>query len=235
MLLIRGTKSFDDIVGTAAAELIVGRQGDDYLTGGGGADLLYGNRGNDHVRAHDLAQAWGGVGNDTLFGAAGDLFGGPGHDFLTSEGGDLYGDAAPGERSSRKAGDDLMITYYGDAFDDGLTHTQTGGRGHDIHSLDFVAQQAGTVAVLDFTPGQDRLTMTLAYVEPSGVVSGDLKAVQLFAIWDTNGNGVLGDDVPLDADSSVTIEADRTVLRLHDGLGVLDHVTQQLTVADFIL
>jgi hypothetical protein len=63
-----GTENDNSLLGTAAANRMVGGQGNDFLIGNGGADVLIGGQGNDvlHVGDTGFARATGGNGTDTL-------------------------------------------------------------------------------------------------------------------------------------------------------------------------
>ena len=226
MATLRGKRFDDYLSGTEADDDIFGAQGNDEIYGRGGLDLIRGGRGDDQIELNGMGRALGGVGNDSVSGEGGTLGGGPGHDLVYGSGGDMYGDAVPGERSSRKAGNDTMIS-----FNAAGETTQTGGAGNDTHIAQLCADGiGGATYVLDFTPGVDHVAATL--IDDSD--SGYLFPGQTFAVLDTNGNGVLGDDTPWDGNSQVfsDVANDRLVIRLHEDYLVVDGVTK-LTVADW--
>ena len=83
---ILGTPAADTLVGTAANDHLQGYGGDDNSSGGAGNDLLYGDAGNDTLGGGDgNDRLSGGGGSDTLAGGAGNdrLSGGSGSDSLT--------------------------------------------------------------------------------------------------------------------------------------------------------
>ncbi len=86
-MMIEGSRSDDDILGSDGHDMLDGGWGDDNVEGRGGDDQIDGGRGDD-----DLL---GGVGNDTLSGGRGDdvLFGDAGNDLLLGGRGDdlLFG------------------------------------------------------------------------------------------------------------------------------------------------
>lgn len=131
--------------------LIYALAGDDRVTGGEMTDLLYGGVGGDRIE--------GGPGNDWLFGGPGDddLDGGAQDDVLI--------DPEGANRLSGGAGVDHLEgsgVLDGGAGDDVLTATGdgttlTGGPGADR----FLPPPRGRVTFADFTPGEDRLDLSL--------------------------------------------------------------------------
>lgn len=116
MAVINGNNNGNDITGTSAADTINGYGGSDRIHGGGGDDVIYGggdyplpsldqiwgDDGNDtiHLGRNTSGNiAYGGWGNDTIYGSAsGDyIYGDFGNDILTTGGGvgedRLYGGA----------------------------------------------------------------------------------------------------------------------------------------------
>ena len=93
----------NQILGTDAADYLVGTERGDAITGLAGADTLLGGNGNDFLSGFDGADTLdGGAGRDTLFGGTGDdiLTGGEGVDtfvFKEQTGRDAVLDFMPGE------------------------------------------------------------------------------------------------------------------------------------------
>jgi hypothetical protein len=58
---------------------------------------------------------------------------------------------------------------------------------------------------------------------------------QVFGVLDTNGNGRLGDDIPLDGNSGTwsDVEGNRLVIRLHEDYVVLNGITS-LSASDWL-
>ena len=115
LLSIFGTQGNDELVGSAAGEIIRGREGDDTIRGAGGDDYINGNAGNDFVNGNQgRDDVKGGSGDDELHGGADDdtVHGGAGHDYLD---GDLGNDRLIGGD-----GDDQLF----------------GGEGDDHYTLD---------------------------------------------------------------------------------------------------
>jgi Ca2+-binding RTX toxin-like protein len=137
MAKLRGTPEDDEIRGTDDADRIDSLKGDDRVVGEAGDDVIHGGAGSDSLV--------GGDGGDRLQGGAGndDLEGDEGNDVL--QGG---------------AGDDRLRGHQGD---DRLT----GGAGRDTFeyfhdwdiSSDYGIIDLGDDAILDFTPGTDRLSI----------------------------------------------------------------------------
>lgn len=219
--------------GKAGNDTLLGGTGNDSLFGDNGLDLLYGNNGNDLIRGH--------YGDDTLHGEGGDdeLSGGRGNDLIT--GGDgidwirgdrgddtLYDHAGISNRLEGGPGADTLIAHMlGDS-----KASLVGGEDGDRFQV--VAQADGlgsTVWVEDFRPGEDVFDLSLRYADGSG-----LDAASIFAVLDTNGNRVLGDDVPWDGNSEVysSIATNELVIRLHEDHVVLQGVTS-LAAADWLL
>lgn len=123
----------DRVTGGELTDLLYGGEGSDLLQGGAGGDWLFGGRGGDMLD--------GGEGNDVLIDPEGTntLAGGPGDDHLEGTG-TLDG----GE------GDDVLI-----ATGDGAA--LTGGPGADR----FLPWVRGEITFADFTPGEDRLDLSL--------------------------------------------------------------------------
>jgi len=72
----------DHLVGSDAANVLMGGHGDDSIRGGGGDDTIDGNSGDDTI--------YGDAGNDSLVAGNGEnyLYGGDGDDLLNAKNGD---------------------------------------------------------------------------------------------------------------------------------------------------
>ena len=148
----RGEKA-DHVVGGVSNPhgLVYALAGDDRVTGGELTDLLYGGAGGDRLE--------GGTGGDWLFGGPGDdlLEGGAGDDVLI--------DPEGANSLTGGAGNDHLEgsgTLDGGEGQDVLTATGegttlTGGPGSDR----FLPPLRGRITFADFTPGEDRLDLSL--------------------------------------------------------------------------
>ena len=148
----RGEKA-DHVVGGVSNPhgLVYALAGDDRVTGGELTDLLYGGAGGDRLE--------GGAGGDWLFGGPGDdlLEGGAGDDVLI--------DPEGANSLTGGAGNDHLEgsgTLDGGEGEDVLTATGegttlTGGPGSDR----FLPPLRGRITFADFTPGEDRLDLSL--------------------------------------------------------------------------
>ncbi|WP_161596469.1 cellulase family glycosylhydrolase [Paracoccus aeridis] len=133
----------DRVTGGDLADLLYGGDGSDALAGGGGDDWLFGGRGADTLD--------GGEGRDALIDPEGAnvLSGGDGDDHLEGSGALSGGD-----------GDDVLLALappaaLGDA--PATPSTLTGGEGADR----FLPGPRGAFTITDFTPGTDRLDLSL--------------------------------------------------------------------------
>lgn len=131
--------------------LIYALAGDDRVSGGELTDLLYGGKGGDSLE--------GGAGGDWLFGGQGDdyLDGGEGDDVLIDPEGANSLTGGPGNDHLEGAG-----VLDGGEGDDVLTATGdgtvlTGGPGSDR----FLPPLRGPITFADFTPGEDKLDLSL--------------------------------------------------------------------------
>lgn len=131
--LIYALAGDDRVTGGELTDLLYGGQGGDTLEGGAGDDWLFGGRGDDHLE--------GGAGNDALIDPEGAnrLMGGPGSDHLEGA----------GMLDGGEGGDVLIATADGT--------TLTGGPGADR----FLPPPRGSITLADFTPGEDRLDLSL--------------------------------------------------------------------------
>lgn len=207
--IIQGLAGDDGLTGNADDDRIFGGAGDDWLHGNAGNDLLAGGDGNDAMVGHDGDDTiLGGAGHDTAWSDAGDdsLDGGAGDDSLwAGDGADnLYGGL--GDDTLNGARDDDLVA--GDAGDDSLfgdtgrdlliggdgcdridgawdNDTMTGGAGADVFVLD---RWYGDDVITDFTPGQDRLDLTI-FADYAGADAWATLAADLMA--DAEGNAVL--------------------------------------------
>jgi hypothetical protein len=138
---IIGTAARDLLRGTAAGERMIGGRGNDKLSGAGGDDCLFGDAGNDELSGDDGDDdVVGGAGRDKLTGGLGDdeLDGGAGDD--TVDGG------AGNDRVAGGSGDDRMV---GGAGRDNLR----GGAG-----ADRISARGGGRDRIDCGSGRDRVT-----------------------------------------------------------------------------
>jgi Ca2+-binding RTX toxin-like protein len=89
----------DHIEGRGDDDILIGGDGDDEIFGGGGNDVIYGDAGNDTID--------GGIGDDIIVGGSGDdiIDGGRGNDRIQSEDGDDF--VSGGE------GDDIIVAGAG--------------------------------------------------------------------------------------------------------------------------
>lgn len=212
-------------------DLIWGGAGSDGLYGGMGDDVCRGGDGNDSVCGQDgNDQLWGGFGNDGVYtGLGADLaVGGRGNDYVQGSG-DLFGDEGPG-RAYAGPGNDRLATQMRDDPYQGTTHT--GGDGADVFEVwTYTDGVASTVWVTDFEPGADKLMLGINYGDVALLLPETVRAV-----LDTNGNGLLGDDAPLDGNSEVysDVAGNQLVIRLHEDHVVLQGVTS-LAAGDWLL
>lgn len=144
-----GGPGHDVIHGGPGSDQLWGGPGNDRLYGGGGHDVIYGGAGSD--------QLYGGPGNDVLYGGEGDdrIWGGAGDDALYGgEGNDILYGGDGDDRLFGGPGDDRL---YGGPGDDVLT----GGPGRDV----FVFGRGhGHDRITDFTPGEDRIELSLGRI-----------------------------------------------------------------------
>lgn len=139
-----GNNQNDNLVGSAANDLIYGYGGDDTLQGKAGDDSLYGGTENDYL--------YGAGGDDRLFGVSGNdvLRGREGNDYLNGgEGLDILSGALDND------------TLNGGGWNDSLT----GGEGQDWFEFDtdsyssFNLGVMGTDRIRDFVSGVDRIIL----------------------------------------------------------------------------
>lgn len=132
----------DDVISFAAGEDTTGRDMD--VMGGSGDDTITLGLGDDSVQ--------GGLGADTIFGGGGsdEFYGGYGNDMLNSAGpaGDLADTVFGG------AGDDTFFADGGDAL--------IGGTGADEFNIDFSDPAATAVAIDDFDPETEQLSIDVS-------------------------------------------------------------------------
>lgn len=158
-----GGEGGDRLGGGGGDDLIHSGQGEDFAHGGQGDDELWGDRGDDWLS--------GDLGNDTLYGGTNDpslpdltghdtLLGGNGNDWLFGHQGDdvlVGGDGNDTLHGGQD--DDLLLGGEGDdwLFGDWGNDTLCGGAGADYFALG--GDRDGTVTVLDFEAGRDRLVL----------------------------------------------------------------------------
>lgn len=157
---IIGTAAADRLVGGNDAETILGRAGNDTILGQGGDDSLEGGHGEDRILGGDGADTLsGGRDADTMYGGRGDdlVVAGSGVDWLDGAGGNdtlvggtgrdaLFG----GEGADILRGGDGNDTLRGDAGRDRLT----GDAGADRF---LFGTADGRDRITDFEPGLDRI------------------------------------------------------------------------------
>jgi len=109
---IVGTSAADVLLGTPGPDLIVGGAGDDEIDGRGGGDLVCGEGGDDRLRGGGGPDVlFGGYGDDVMFGEAGAdvIFGGDGLDAAFGGGGDdVVRGSAGSDALYGGSGDDLV-------------------------------------------------------------------------------------------------------------------------------
>ena len=152
--LIYALAGDDRVTGAELTDLLYGGQGGDALDGGAGDDWLFGGQGDDSLQ--------GGEGDDALIDPEGanTLSGGAGDDHLEGTG------ALDGG-----AGDDVLTASGGGA-------VLTGGPGSDR----FLPSARGEITFADFTPGEDRLDLSLlqtARRAPTLALRGEGRGVTL--------------------------------------------------------
>ncbi len=168
----------DNLQGDAGNDTLAGGTGNDTLGGGAGDDLLEGGDGNDHLQGgagNDTLS--GGAGNDTLIGGAGDdlLDAGEGNDWLQGDvGNDTLSGGAGNDNLYSGAGNDLLNGGAGNDYlqgDDGNdtlnsgagNDTLYGGAGNDVFLFaDALDASTNIDRILDFTPGQDKVHLSLS-------------------------------------------------------------------------
>ncbi len=169
-----GDTGNDQLNGNAGDDVVQGGPGRDRIFGGSGQDALWGGRDDDFLWG-DLGQDLlvGGAGNDTLFGDldggvtrdllgseadADRLLGGEGNDLLVGQNGDdTLGGGNGNDTLFGGWGKDLLLGNDGDDWLDGGQGDDTlgGGAGRDTFVL---GDRPGTVTILDFERGADRIT-----------------------------------------------------------------------------
>ncbi|WP_143472906.1 calcium-binding protein [Limnothrix sp. PR1529] len=169
-----GDAGNDQLNGNAGDDVVQGGPGRDRIFGGSGQDALWGGRDDDFLWG-DLGQDLlvGGAGNDTLFGDldggvtrdllgseadADRLLGGEGNDLLVGQNGDdTLGGGNGNDTLFGGWGKDLLLGNDGDDWLDGGQGDDTlgGGAGRDTFVL---GDRPGTITILDFERGVDRIT-----------------------------------------------------------------------------
>jgi hypothetical protein len=210
-MLVRGTAAADDLWGfDDSSDIFHGRRGDDTISVGTG-DTAFGEDGNDRLRSIFDSETITVATNVTLIGGAGnDELNG----FGTLKGG---------------IGDDRLVTA---AYFNTDTASMHGGRGADTFAPDVhIDGHASHIDIQDFARGRDHLELYLSYTQGT-VENGGLLPNQLFGILDTNGDGRLGNDVPWDGNSAVTVDDSGLTIRLHEDTVTLHGITS-MTAADW--
>ena len=160
--LFEGGESGSRVIGTAAADTLIGGSDAEELRGGGGDDVvrgvagdddLFGGQGGDKLR--------GGNDDDVMRGGAGDddLFRSPGRDELRGGGG--------GDRLNGGRGEDLL----------------TGGTGSDTFQIDRIGH--GVDRIFDFEDGSGGDVLDLSAVLDFG---GDDEVDDFVRLNEANGN-----------------------------------------------
>ena len=193
--------STDRLYGQAGRDTIFAGTSNGYLDGGAGDDIITGGPGNDRIFGReDDDILMGAAGNDLLDGGFGADFlaGGTGTNTLLGRSGDDV--LLLGGRDTADAGDGFdQVHWFGS---DTLDATVTLGSGRDQVTPGYDTAKigsafypgGGTVTILDFVHGEDRLDGPLILPEPaSGSVDFDeeLGSKAGFADYDTNGDGAL--------------------------------------------
>ena len=148
--IFTGTTHDDVLVGTEAADTLLGLSGDDNILAGDGADVVRGGEGNDFVDAgggRDVV--FGGAGNDDILAGGGDdmVYGDGGADrILAGAGNDLVTAGAGNDTVVGGDGNDLFVAEIGDASDSYWGDEVGGGTG--IDTLDMSAITASITADL---------------------------------------------------------------------------------------
>ena len=186
---IFGYAGNDVLYGGGGNDEIHGGKGDDIMYGGPGNDWLLGGAGNDQLLVDGgWGQAEGGYGNDYI-GVLGVGIGGRGDDNIASYGGVVYGDDVAG----KWGGNDYIDTWLG--ANPWIGRQFIGGKGADVFEIRTQADDgmAGRVDVFDFTPGQDQARLSV------GTVGHAYGLAETFALFDTDGNGVIDGQDPAGA------------------------------------
>lgn len=185
--VIRGRGGYDEIYDGAGDDRLYGGDGGDSIEAlNGGFDRAYGGRGDDRVSVA-VGEAWGGVGNDLVGAGVGIAVGGSGDDEVGSLGAaglaELWGDEGPGIEQRTVGNDQLGTSLEGSGW-----VRMNGGLGADTFSITASLNGiAGTVEIMDFTPGQDHIQASIW----RGFYEGEGQSARLFAELDANHNGVL--------------------------------------------
>ena len=110
-ILINGTSSSDNLLGSDSSEQIIGLGGKDTIDSGGGNDILDGGDGDDYLTSNRGKNSFiGGNGHDSMTGGEDDdtINGGKGKDSLFGQGGN--------DQLRGNQGDDLILGNEGDDF-----------------------------------------------------------------------------------------------------------------------
>jgi Ca2+-binding RTX toxin-like protein len=148
------------VIGSDAAEVILGTPGPDNLSGGGGNDHIFGRAGNDTLHGDDgNDKVAGGSGDDTVSGDAGNdlTLGGTGKDTMDGgTGNDKMLGGAGNDTMDGGAGDDLLVGGRG-------ADLLTGGDGADSFKFNSLVDSGTTEGtrdhVLDFHQGSDKIDL----------------------------------------------------------------------------
>ena len=144
------------IYGTAGRDALEGTAGRDFMEGRAGADTLNGRGGNDQIVTFDAGQdrAWGGMGNDSLYG--------------------YRVNAMPGGDTSFVVEDHQVDHLHGGMGADKLWLASgdigTGGMGQDTFHLSWDVDHANPAQITDYQPTTDRIVIEFT----SHSVQGDM-------------------------------------------------------------
>ena len=224
--LVYGGDGADSVFGGHGQDTVYGDAGNDTLSGGSDDDTVFGGEGDDVIEGDTLYKDdTGAAGNDVLFGGAGDdeIFGGAGNRD------DLFG----GDGNDQLFGGDGLDVIRGGAGDDegfgGAGHSEMFmGDGNDLavggDSTDWLHGEAGDDTLIggagaDMLKGGDDRDTLVADSEDTVVDGGaggddydtlDLTGQGPFyldnVVEDSNGNGIDGTVVFVDADGVPTGE-----------------------------
>jgi Ca2+-binding RTX toxin-like protein len=234
---IYGYGGNDTIAGNAGDDLLDGGDGNDLLIGGAGNDRLIGGAGVDTaeyghsrtgVRADLAAGTASGDGIDTLTSVE-NVNGGSGHDTLVGNGdaNRLVGGAG-NDRLDGGAGNDVLDGGFGDDSLDGGVGDDLidAGAGADVVTFasgsdrvttgdgaDTVvvgSQATGSLAIMDFTSGQDILDLTSQgpFAKVGGALSGS--GVAELAVARNGTSTLLSIDRDGDGKAEVTVQVNGT-------------------------
>ncbi|OGY16160.1 MAG: hypothetical protein A2785_01055 [Candidatus Chisholmbacteria bacterium RIFCSPHIGHO2_01_FULL_49_18] len=156
--VIEGTEGNDNIHGTVAPELILGKGGDDKIDGSSGSDCIIAGPGNDKVYSTTGDEIIvGGGGDDDLSGGTGNdtIYGGPGNDKISGGSDDDYLEGNTGD--DYISGGSGVDTIHGGINDDRLYGGSSGDFLYGENGNDRLYGESGNDQ-LDGGNGTDSLT-----------------------------------------------------------------------------